>query len=81
MAILPLPLNQEEQLSVNCERMCAKYWLPASGGLPRNSLDRITDRPDMTLAVDRGRKALTQTNKQTNLLPIKVCLSLISKSD
>ena len=29
--ILPLPLIQEEQLSVNGERMCAKYWLPASG--------------------------------------------------
>ena len=25
-----LPLIQEEQLSVNGERMCAKYWLPAS---------------------------------------------------
>ena len=31
-AILPLPLIQEEQLSINGERMCAKYWLPASGG-------------------------------------------------
>ena len=34
------------------------------GGLPRNSVDRITDRPDMTSTVDRGRKASTQTNKQ-----------------
>ena len=25
-------------------------------------MDRITDRPDMTSAVDRGRKALTQLN-------------------
>ena len=40
-------------------------YLPR-GGLPRNSVDRITDRPDMTSAVDRGRKASTQTNKQTN---------------
>ena len=24
-------------------------------------MDRITDRPDMTSAVDRGRKASTQT--------------------
>ena len=32
-AILPLLLIQEEQLSVNGERMCAKYWLPASGRL------------------------------------------------
>ena len=47
--------------------MCAKYWLPASGGLPRNSVDRITDRPDMTSAVDRGCKALTQTQKNNVL--------------
>ena len=32
-AILPLPLITEEQLSVNGERICAKYWLPASGRL------------------------------------------------
>ena len=31
------------------------------GGLPRNSVDRITDRPDMTSAVDCGRKGSTQT--------------------
>ena len=24
--IIPLPLIQEEHLSVNGERMCAKYW-------------------------------------------------------
>ena len=35
-------------------------YLP-QGGLPRNSVDRITDRPDMTSAVDRGRKASTET--------------------
>ena len=34
------------------------------GGLPRNIVVRITDRPDMTLAVYRGHKALNQTNKQ-----------------
>ena len=32
-AILPLPLIQEEQLSDNGERMCAKYSFPASGRL------------------------------------------------
>ena len=47
------------------------------GGLPRNNVDRITDRPNMTSAVDRGRKALTQTNKQNfitgnfSILPYK----------
>ena len=40
-------------------------YLPR-GGLPRNSVDRITDRSDMTAAVDRGRKASTQTNKKTD---------------
>ena len=30
-------------------------YLPR-GDLPRNSVDRITDRPDMTSTVDRGRK-------------------------
>ena len=30
-------------------------------------MDRITDRPDMTSAVDRGRKASTQINKQNIL--------------
>ena len=34
------------------------------GGLPKNSVDRITDRPDMTSAVYRGRKEPTKTNKQ-----------------
>ena len=37
-------------------------YLPR-GGLPRNRVDRITDRPDMTSAVDRGRKASTQTKQ------------------
>ena len=51
-------------------QLIAKGWalntdnLP-QGGLPRNSVDRITDRPDMTSAVDRGCKALTQTNKNS----------------
>ena len=35
-AILPLPLIQEEQLSVTGERMCTKYW-------PRNGVARLTD--------------------------------------
>ena len=43
----------------------AKGWALSTGdlprgGLPRNSVDRIIYRPDMTSAVDRGRKALTQ---------------------
>ena len=33
------------------------------GGLPWNSVVRIIDRPDMTIAVYRGHKAINQTNK------------------
>ena len=45
----------------------AKGWALSTGylprgGLPKNSVDRITGRPDMTSAVDCGRKALTQLN-------------------
>ena len=46
-------------------------YLPR-GGLPRNNVDRITDRPDMTSAVDRGRKASTRTNKQTYIQDIRL---------
>ena len=42
-------------------------YLPR-GGLPRNSVDRITDRPDMTSAVDRGHKATTQTKKKEKIV-------------
>ena len=43
------------------------------GGLPRNSVDRITDRPDMTSAVDRGLKALTQQHNNIYVEPQAVC--------
>ena len=42
--------------------MCTKYWLTAC---PGKSVVRWTDRPAMTIAVDLGRKATKQTNKQT----------------
>ena len=44
MAILPLPLIQEEQLSVTGERMCTKVLVNCLGDLPRNSVVRVTDR-------------------------------------
>ena len=55
----------------------AKGWALSTGnlprgGLPRNSVDRITDRPDMTSAVDRGRKAPTQQST-TALASVSVC--------
>ena len=50
---------QEVLLSVTSESMCTNYWLSACSSLPR----RGTDRPAMTIAVDLGRKATKQTNK------------------
>ena len=52
-------------------------YLPG-GGLPRNSVDRITDRPDMTSAVDRGRKASTQTNKKPNTTIILLIMAIVN---
>ena len=49
-----LSLFQEGQLSVTGESMCTKYWLT------RKSVVRITNRPDMTLDVYRGRKTTIQ---------------------
>ena len=37
------------------------------GGLPRNSVVRISDHADMTSAVYGGHKATKQTNKQNNV--------------
>ena len=71
-AILPLPLIREEHLSINAKRCALSTGNLLRGGLPRNSVDRITDRSDMTSAVYRGSKASTQTNKQT-----KLCFALL----
>ena len=35
--------------------------------LPRKSVVRLTDRPDMTLDVYRGRKTTVQQQQQSNL--------------
>ena len=58
------PLIQEGQLSVTGESTCTKYWLTINhlGGLslPRKSVARSTDHPDMTSAVYLGHKTTTQ---------------------
>ena len=53
-------------------------YLPR-GGLPRNSVDRITDHPAMTSAVDRGCKASTQTNKQKLLFCEKIVYMMMKE--
>ena len=45
--------------------------------LPRISVVRLTDRPDMTLDVYRGRKTTTQPTIQYNL---KACGRILMKS-
>ena len=54
-AILSLPLIQEGQLSVTGKRMCTKNVLVnCLGGLPRNSVDRLTGRARNDLKSVKG---------------------------
>ena len=46
--------------------------------LPRKSVVRLTDRPDMTLDVYRGRKTTIKQNKQT-LRKAKIIYNLLSE--
>ena len=73
---LPLPLIQEEQLSVNGECTLRTGNL-LRGSLPRNSVVSITDRRGMTLAVDRGRTGLTQPTNQVKTMLLSVYFVLI----
>ena len=56
-----LPLIQEGQLSVAGGKYVHEVPVNRLGGLslPRKSVVRLTDRPDMTLDVYRGRKTTT----------------------
>ena len=75
-----LPLIQEGQLSVTGESMCTKYWFIALIGglsLPRKSVVKLKDCPDIILDVYRGRKTIQPTNtyredKPTFLPPFSV---------
>ena len=42
--------------------------------LPRKSVVRLTDRPDMTLDVYRGRKTTMQQQQQQRIGPITFCI-------
>ena len=63
-------IQQQQQQSADSRRAVVSYWLKyvlevlvnRLGGLslPRKSVVRLTDRPDMTLDVYRGRKTTTR---------------------
>ena len=55
--VFPFPLIQKGQLLVTGESMLTRYWLTS---LPRKSVVRLTDHPDMTVDVYRGLKTTTQ---------------------
>ena len=59
-----------------CQLMAERCLLSTGnlprGGLPRNSVDRINDRPDMTSSVYRGRKH--QLNQSINPLVLGQCV-------
>ena len=55
-----IPLIQEGQLSVTDVSMCILVNRLGGLNLPRKSVVRLTDRPDMTIAVYHGRKTTTQ---------------------
>ena len=44
--------------------------------LPKKSVVRLNDRPDMTLDVDRGRKTTTQQQQQLSIITIIILLLL-----
>ena len=58
-----LLLIKEGFLSFKSDSMCTKYWLTAKSSLPRKKrMVRRTDRPDMTIAVDRDVMYQTKPN-------------------
>ena len=77
-----LPLIQEGQLAITGKCICTKYWLTACLGglsLPRKSVVRSTDRPDMTLDVYRGRKTTQQQQQQQRPLLIYMNAFIINR--
>ena len=54
-SLLPLPLFQEEQMSVTGESICTSFAKPLRRlSLPRKSVSRLTDQLDMTLTMLTG---------------------------
>ena len=62
-AILPLLLIQEEQLSVDGERMFTKYWLTASGRLDQEQCGEVNWPPRHDFSCCTWTKTLKQTKR------------------
>ena len=45
--------------------------------MPRKSVVRLTDRPDMTLDVYRGRKTTMQQQQQSLRITLHVCAKIL----
>ena len=65
-----LPLIQEGQLSVYWRKYVHEVLVNRLGGvsLSWKSVVRLTDRPEMTLDVYRGRKATNQQNNNKSMV-------------
>ena len=53
-----------KNLGVPNANQCNKFDVKPGLSLPRKSVVRLTDRPDMTLDVYRGRKTTAQQQQQ-----------------
>ena len=73
-----LPLFQEGQFVSHWRKYVHEVLVNRLGGLslPRKSMVRLTDRPDMTLDVYRGRKTTIQQQQQYIYMPTFICNNL-----
>ena len=70
MVILFLLLIQEGLLSVTSESTCTEYWITAWSKLAlEKRVVRLTDRLDMTIAVDWDIKQQTKQRKEKGEKP------------
>ena len=85
-----LPIALRGPASTDSRKAVVSYWrkyvhevlVNRLGGLslPRKSMVRLTDRPDMTIYVYRGRKAITQQQQQQHQKGKARKRNLLSKS-
>ena len=66
--ILTFSVIQEGLVSITSESMFTKYWLFAYQACPGKSVLKLTDRQNMTIAVDWDIKPQTKQNSYANTL-------------